>query len=161
MSPIHVYTRLVLFSRKKLINIYCLFIPSSAEYCSVVWHENLTIAQFYAIERLQVVALKIVLGKNCPRKDDGHCNYEELFRACSSTSLLERRNSRMLSFGKKCSSHPTLSRMFPLNTEDNHNIQNLEVFHVYHARTMAYQNSAIPAVQRRLNQHYRSSHPTV
>ena len=32
-------------SRKKLINIYCLFIRSSAEYCSVVWHANLTQAQ--------------------------------------------------------------------------------------------------------------------
>ena len=29
-------------SRKKQINIYCLFVRSSAEYCSVVWHQNLT-----------------------------------------------------------------------------------------------------------------------
>ena len=27
-------------SRKKLINIYCLFVRSSAEYCFLLWHEN-------------------------------------------------------------------------------------------------------------------------
>ena len=44
--------------RKKLINIYCLFIRSSAEYCLVVWQANLTQAQTNTIERLQVVSLK-------------------------------------------------------------------------------------------------------
>ena len=27
-------------SRKKLINIYCLFVRSSAEYCLLLWHGN-------------------------------------------------------------------------------------------------------------------------
>ena len=62
-------------SRKNIINIYCLFVRFSAEYCSVVWHENLTQEQSNAIERIQVIALKIILGKDCPRKEDGHCDY--------------------------------------------------------------------------------------
>ena len=62
-------------SQKKLINIYCLFVRSAAEYCFVVWHENLTKEQSNAIERIQVVALKIILGKDCPRRNDGHCDY--------------------------------------------------------------------------------------
>ena len=148
-------------SRQKLINIYCLFIRSSAEYCSVVWHENLTIAQSNAIERIQVVALKIIHGKDFPRKEDGHCDYIELLRLCNLSSLFERRNKRMLSFGKKCITHPTLSRIFPLNTEDVHNVRNHEIFHVNYTRTSAYQNSAIPAIQRRLNQHFSSFHPPV
>ena len=142
-------------SHKKLINIYCLFIRSSAEYCSVVWHENLTVAQSNAIERVQVVALKIIHGKDYPRKDDGHCDYDALLRNCNLSSLLDRRENRMLSFGKKCISHPTLSRIFPLNAEDVHDVRNHEVFQVNYARTMAYKNSAIPAIQRRLNQHYK------
>ena len=146
-------------SRQKLINIYCLFIRSSAEYCSVVWHENLTIAQSNLIERVQIVALKIIAGQDCPRKEDGHCNYEELLKLCNLTSLFDRRNKRMLSFGQKCIRHPTLSHIFPLSTEDIHNIQNHEVFHMNYARTSAYRNSAIPAIQRRLNQHYSPSHP--
>ena len=148
-------------SHKKLINIYCLFIRSSAEYCSVVWHENLTVAQSNAIERLQVVALKIIHGKDYPRKNDGHCDYDALLRTCNLSSLSDRREKRMLSFGKKCISHPTLSRIFPLNAEDMHDVRNHEVFQVNYARTMAYKNSAIPAIQRRLNQHYKSSHTPV
>ena len=40
------------------------------EYCSVVWHDNLTQAQEHSIERL-----KIILGTDSPRKDDGRFDY--------------------------------------------------------------------------------------
>ena len=46
----------------------------------MVWHENLTQEQSHAIEIIQVVALKIILGKDCPRKEDGHCDYLRVFR---------------------------------------------------------------------------------
>ena len=34
-------------------------------------------------ERLQVFALKIILGKNSPIKEDGHFNYEEALKQCN------------------------------------------------------------------------------
>jgi hypothetical protein len=151
-------------SRKKLINIYCLFVRSSAEYCSVVWHENLTQEQSHAIERIQVVALKIILGKDCPRKEDGHCDYLQVLQVCNLDSLLDRRKKRMLNFGKKCIKHHSLSRLFPLNAainQDPHDVRNRELFHVNYARTSAYKYSAIPAIQRQLNQHYSNSPPLV
>ena len=61
--------------RKKVLHIYSLHIRSSMKYCSVVWHDNLTKGQSSAIERLQMVALKIILGSDCPRKEDGHFDY--------------------------------------------------------------------------------------
>ena len=67
-------------SLKKLLHIYSLFVRSSAEYCSVAWHDSLTQQQIKAIERLQVVALKIILGKDSPIKEDGHFNYEEALK---------------------------------------------------------------------------------
>jgi hypothetical protein len=54
-----------------------------------------------------VVALKIIHGKDYPRKDDGHCDYDALLRKCNLSSLSDKREKRMLSFGKKCISHPT------------------------------------------------------
>ena len=149
-------------SRKKLINIYCLFVRSSAEYCSVVWHSNLTQAQSKAIERLQIVGLKIILGNDCPRKEDGHVDYLEALKLCQLDSLLSRRQNKMLSFGKKCIKHPSLNRIFPINTAnyvDPHPVRNRELFHVNHARTSAYLNSAIPTIQRQLNQFYSKSLP--
>ena len=100
-------------SRKLLINIYCLFIRSSAKYSSVVWHENLTVAQSNKIERLQVVALKMIIGKGCPRKEDGHCDNEALLRLCQLTSLSDRSNMRMLSFGEKMNKSSYIISYFP------------------------------------------------
>ena len=59
-------------SRDKLINIYC----------AVVWHENFTKAQSKAIERLQIVGLKIILGNDCPKKEDGHVDYVAALMIC-------------------------------------------------------------------------------
>ena len=55
-------------SQTKLLHIHALHVRSSMEYCSVVWHDNLTQAQSNAIERLQIVALKIILGNEPPEQ---------------------------------------------------------------------------------------------
>ena len=102
-------------SRKKLLHIYALFVRSAAECCSVVWPDNLTQGQTYAIERLQIVSLKIILGSDSPRKDDGHFDYEKALTLCDLKSLFSRREARTVSFGKKCIQHPSLSKIFPLN----------------------------------------------
>ena len=59
----------------KLLHIYSLIVQSSTEYCSVAWHDSLTQQQSKAIERLQHVALKIILGKDSPIKVDKHIIY--------------------------------------------------------------------------------------
>ena len=149
-------------SREKLIHIYSLHVRSSMEYCSVVWHDNLTQAQSNSIERLQIVALKIILGNDCPRKDDGHFDYSRALTLCQLETLFSRREKRALSFGKKCIKHPTMKRLFPLNPAmltNPYPVRSREPFYVNHARTAAYSESAIPAIQRRLNKHYASSPP--
>ena len=113
--------------------------------------------QSNTIERIQVVVLKIILGKDCPRKEDGHCDYPQVLRICKLDSLFNRQKDRMLNFGKKCIKHTSLSRLFPINAAfnlDPHNVRNCELFYVNYARTSAYKYSAIPAIQRQLNQHY-------
>ena len=144
-------------SRSKLLHIYCLHIRSSMEYCSVVWHDNLTQAQGHSIERLQIVALKIILGADSPRRDDGHFDYHRALVICNLSSLFDRREKRTLVFAKKCIKHPTLKKIFPENTRtlnDPHDLRSREAFHVNYARTEAYKRSAIPSIQRRLNSHY-------
>ena len=70
-------------SREKLVHIYSLFVRSYTEYCSVAWHDSLTQEQTKSEERLQIVALKIILGAIFPRKLDGHFDYPEALRLCS------------------------------------------------------------------------------
>ena len=90
--------------------IYSLSVRSAAEYCSVVWHNNLTQGQTYAREQLQIVSLKIILGSDGPRKDDGHFDYEKALTLCYLKSIFSRREARTVSFGKKFIQHPDLRR---------------------------------------------------
>ena len=138
-------------SRSKLLHIYSLHVRSSMEYCSVAWHDNLTIAQKNAIERLQVVALKISLGSDCPRKEDGHVDYQKALSVCQLKSLFARREKKALDFGIKCTNHPTAN---PAVLEDPHPVRSREKYSVNHARTASYQHSAIPSIQRRLNEKF-------
>ena len=51
------------------VNIYCLYIRSVAEQSSVVWSSSLTVGEQNDLERVQKVALRIILGQN-------YLNYE-------------------------------------------------------------------------------------
>ena len=115
-------------SQKKLLHIYSLFVRSSSEFDGF----------------------------------DGHFEYEEaLLRLNHLSSLFSRRENRAIDFGKKCVKHPSLKHIFTLNTavfKDPHSVRTHEMYHVNHCRTSVYQNTAIPAIQRRLNQYFKFPH---
>ena len=115
-----------------------------------MWHDNITQAQKNSIERLQIVALKIILGNDCPRKDNGHFD-------CNRALVLDRREKQALEFSKKCNKHPSMKRILPGNPrilDDSLMLRSWEPFKVNHAMTETYKNSAIPAIERRLNNHF-------
>ena len=82
-----------------LIEIYCLFVRSSAEYCAVVLHSSLTQEQSNKIENIQKTSLKIILG-------DNFIDYEAACEITGLRKLLDRRQTRLLAFAKKCIQHP-------------------------------------------------------
>ena len=129
-----------------LINVYILFIRSLLEYCSVVWHSSLTIESMSMLERVQKTSLRVILGEM-------YVCYEAALEMCNLKTLYERREDRCLSFAKKCIKHPVNKRIFPLNTNchDLH-ARSKEKFTVQFARTDTLRKSAIPYIQRRLNQ---------
>ena len=118
------------------------------EYSSVVWHSSLTHKQSKSLERCQSVALKIILNES-------YVSYDAACEMTGCEKLSDRRSSRCLDFGLKSSKHPQNSRFFPQNVLDENqvNIRNREPFHVNFARTSQYKNSAIPYIQRRLNEY--------
>ena len=110
-------------SIEDLIELYCMFVRSCAEYCSVVFHSSLTNEQSRKLENIQKTSLKIILNDN----------YIDYSAACEMTglkTLAERRQARLLSFSKKCLDHPENSRFFPLNENlgQNPEIRNREIF---------------------------------
>ena len=133
--------------REDLLTIYKLFIRSCLEYCSVVFHSSLTIEQIKAIERIQKVSLKIILGSD-------YTDYQTALQTCNLKKLHLRREQRMLDFAHKSLKHPKHNQMFPISKQfhsNPFNIRSKEKFHVNASRTETYKNSSIPYMQRLLH----------
>ena len=136
-------------STEDLIEIYVLFIRSTAEYCSVAFHSSLTIENSQKLEQIQKICLKVILG-------DMYISYSVALEMCGLISLSSRRKDRCLKFAQKCVKHPKLQRLFPHRVYDQHDIRNQEVFEVNFAGSGTYMKSAIPYCQRLLNEHLQS-----
>ena len=129
---------------EELVHIYILYIRSVVENSAVVWHSSLTLADSLAIERIQKVALKIILNKN----------YEDYIQALMVTglpTLNQRRQTLCKKFAVKCIKNEKTCHMFPLSAENVANTRHHEKYFVQPARTDRLKNSAIPYMQRLLN----------
>ena len=134
-----------------LLNIYCLYIRSIAEYCSTAFHSSLTQKLINKIESIQKTCLKVIL-------DVMYVDYDSALEMSGLKSLHMRREHRSLQFAIKCTKHITNKDMFPLNqSTDTHDVRNREKFHVNKAYTETYRNSTIPYLQRKLNEHFKST----
>ena len=110
----YVYSRISMLSklkyvgvcRKDLIEIYCLFVRSRAEYCSVAFHSSLTQEQSRKIENIQKTSLRIILH-------DEYDNYESACHKTGLFSLFQRRENRSLTFARRCLKNKEMSRFFP------------------------------------------------
>ena len=137
-------------NQEDLINIYVLYIRSLLEYCSVVWHSTLTLEQSNKLEGVQKLCLKVILGSK-------YENYEQALKASSLDSLSDRREQKCLNFGLKSLLHPVHSQMFQVNPQVSskplHEHTNKEHFIVNWAKRESYKTSAIPYIQRMLNEY--------
>ena len=147
------YARISLLSKLKyvgmkmedLLTVYKTFIRCIVEYCCVVWHSSLTVHQNNALERIQRVCLKIILGKD-------YVGYISALESCELETLESRRDKLSLSFAKKCIKSSKHRHLFPAAVHPHeHQLRHQEQYHVNHARTEKYRKSAIPHIQRLLN----------
>ena len=153
------YARMTMITKLKyvgvstddLLHIYILYIRSLLEYCSVVWHSTLTGDMTHDIENVQKVCLKVILGEN-------YAGYDDALELCGLDKLSVRREEKCLKFGLKSLLHPVHSRMFPVNAhvlENTLNTRNNEHFKVNWAKSESYRHSAIPYIQRQLNEYVK------
>ena len=128
-----------------LKNIYMLYIRSILEQSCVVWHSSLTEENAQDLERVQKAAVKIMLREK-------YQDYETALIKVDLDKLSERRNNLCLKFAKKCLENEKTESLFPLNKNlHNMNTRSLEKFQVNFANTDRLKNSAIPYMQRLLN----------
>jgi hypothetical protein len=131
-------------SQEDLVHIYILYIRSVLEYCSVLWHSTLTGDQSQNLEKVQKTCLKVILGSQ-------YENYSLALDTCGLQPLSERREARCLKFGLKC--------LVPVNPQvlsDPYDTRRYEHFLVNKARKDSHKLSAIPYIQRKLNDHVKN-----
>ena len=125
--------------------IEILYIRSVVESSAVVWHSSLTLGQELEIERIQKVALRIILKER-------YNSYEQALKQCGLSTLKERRTQLCLTFARKCAKSEKNEDMFP-RKRSAYNTRHQEKFIVTRSNTDRLKYSAIPYMQRLLNKH--------
>ena len=126
-----------------LVEIYTLYIRSVLEQSAVVWNSSITQGEKLELERVQKVALRIILK-------DQYSHYSNALNLTGLETLSQRREKLSLNFARKCVRNPLTQDMFPLN-RIKVNTRRPEKYHVPFARTDRYGHSAIPYMSRLLN----------
>ena len=130
---------------EEMVNIYTLFIRSVVEQSCIVWHSSLSEDDHIALERVQKIALRIIL-------DSQYTDYRSALTQTNLDSLRSRRKYLCLKFAKTCVKKGKLKDLFPLINK-NVNTRPHEKFHVTKAKTERLANkSAVPYLQRLLNE---------
>ena len=127
----------------EMVEIYGLYIRSVVEQAAVVWHSSLTKGEQLDLERVQKVALRIILK-------DQYLNYIHALKITGIPTLKARRNDLCLKFAKSCVKNNMTSDIFPLNNFILNTRQH-EKYYVPHAKTDRLARSAIPHMARLLN----------
>ena len=128
----------------ELINIYILYIRSVLESSAVIWHSSITKTEEIQIERVQKTALKIILA-------DEYEDYPTALSMTGLNTLSERRKILCKKFAKNCIKSEKMCHIFPMNQKVA-NTRNPEKFYVQPASTARLAKSAIPYMQRLLNE---------
>ena len=128
---------------EEMLHIYILFIRCMVEYCCVVWHSSITVEESSSIERVQKTALRIILR-------DNYNDYSSALKLTGLDRLQDRRTNLSLSFAKKCLKNKNNKDLFPLNVKSV-NTREHEKYYVTPAQTERLAKSAVPYLQRLLN----------
>ena len=109
-------------------------------------HSSLTEKQINSLERCQKAAVKVILKNN-------YKNYENALEMLDLDSLQERRRKQCLKFAKDCLKNEKMKKLFPLNVQNRElKTRHKETYKENKAYTERYRNSAIPYMQRLLNE---------
>ena len=130
-----------------LIYVYVLLIRSILETACPVFQPMLTCEDKSNIERIQKIALRIILGNRYVTYDQA-CNDVKL------STLEQRRIEICLNFGLKCLRHPHHKTLFPCAIENGHFIRSPAVIQQTTCRTTRYQKSPVPYISKLLDDHF-------
>ena len=132
-------------NRQDLKRIYLTYIRSILDQSAVVWHSSLSQKNKRDLERVQKVAVRIIVGKN-------YTNYKENLLELNLKNLNVRRENIYLNVAKKCLKNDKVKNIFPKRI-NLHKMKkrSQESYKINMAKTKRYKKSAIPYMARILN----------
>ena len=131
-------------NRKDLIDIYKAYVRSVAEQSCVVWNSSLTKQNITELERIQKVAVRIILGEYHP--------YSTALKMLNLETLKNRRYELTKSFAKKCINNKKTETMFKTSNKKHiMELRHTKQFEETFAKTRRLKMSAIPQMQKILN----------
>ena len=126
-----------------LKQIYMLQIRSKLDQSAVVWHSSLT--QRPDLERIQKSAVKCIVGQS-------YMTYEDALAKLGLQSLEKRREAMCFKFAKQCLKIEKLKGLFPRRVSSHDMFKrDSDTFDIVKPKTSRYQFSAIPVIQKMLN----------
>ena len=130
---------------KDLKSVYITFIRSVCEQSSNVWHSGLSLQNTEDLERIQKIALKIILKEK-------YKDYKNALNILDLEELKDRREKFSLNFAQKCLRDNKMKHLFPPNNK-NHQMKTRKSEHskVFHVHTERLKNSLIIYMQNQLN----------
>ena len=132
-------------NRAELKDIYLTYIRSIAEQSAVVWHSSLSGKNRKDLERIQKVAVRLIMGKN-------YKNYSHSLNALNLASLNKRRRNLCLRFAKNCLRNEKMKNLFPIR-KSKHSMKkrNERKFQSKIINSKRYEKSALPFMTKLLN----------
>ena len=128
----------------ELMSFFEVFIRPVIEYCSLIYHPLLTVAQEKEIEKLQKHAVRLAFGWDN--------TYEEICQIRNISTLKKRREIYIDGFiMKNVLHHRFKDSWFPLRDADTHNIRDRRPYHETRSKTSRYYNSPLSFLRRSAN----------
>ena len=137
-------------SHKDLIDVYCKQIRSIAEFAAPVWNSSLTGDDIVKLERIQKIALHIILG-------DKYYSYTSALKILGMEKLSQRRKQLCLKFAKRAMKSEKFSKWFKPSIPNLRTRRLKPKFCNVFSRTARFEKYPISYLTRLLNQHYEKN----
>ena len=133
-------------SNTDLLDVYMKQIRSVAEFAVPVWNSSLTGEDITKIERVQKIALHIILGED-------YKSYNSALNNLGLEKLSVRRRKICLTFAKKAEKHKKFSNWFKLNPKTRTRQKQSKFCDVFSTK-VRFEKSPISYLTSLLNKHY-------
>ena len=134
-----------------ILHFFFIKIRSVLESNAPVFHSMLTQEDSNNIERVQKIALRVIL-------DEDYVDYSTDCSTLKIETLETRRTKLSLNFALKCLKNEKFKDLFKLNTVgDHHKLRDIDRFDVPFAKSSRYKKSPKVYLTNLLNEHFRNS----